>query len=66
MNGHIFAAYLFRTLTSIVVVFQIVLAVGVPWGEMAICGNSPGRLPTKMQVAAVTGFGAIFFLFLIS
>lgn len=46
-------AYIFSALTAVVVVFQLALALGKPWGEMAMGGKFPGRLPPKMRVAAL-------------
>ena len=46
-------AYIFSVLTAAVVSFQLALALGVPWGEMAMGGKFPGRLPPQMRVAAV-------------
>jgi cytochrome bd-type quinol oxidase subunit 2 len=35
------------------VIFQLALALGAPWGEMAMGGKFPGRFPPKMRVAAI-------------
>lgn len=47
------AAYLFSILTLLTVLFQLALAAGAPWGEMAMGGKYPGRFPPPMRVAAV-------------
>jgi len=47
------AAYIFCALTAIVVIFQLALALGAPWGEMAMGGKFPGRFPPKMRFAAL-------------
>ena len=47
------AAYIFCALTAVTIAFQLALALGVPWGEMAMGGKYPGRFPPKMRVAAV-------------
>ena len=47
------AAYIFCAFTIVVVSFQFALALGVPWGEMAMGGKFPGRLPPQMRVAAL-------------
>lgn len=47
------AAYLFSTLAAVLVIFQAALALGVPWGELAMGGKYPGRYPLKMRVAAL-------------
>lgn len=46
-------AYIFSALTAAVVFFQLALALGAPWGEMAMGGKFPGRYPPKMRAAAV-------------
>jgi hypothetical protein len=51
-----FAAYLFSALMSIVMAFQLLLALGVPWGEWAIGGRFPGRLPPFMRWVALLQF----------
>ena len=49
----IYVAYLFSTLIAFVVLFQLALALGAPWGEMALGGKYPGRLPPRMRIAAL-------------
>lgn len=59
------AARVFLALTSVVVVFQLALAAGAPWGELTMGGASPGQLPPRMRAIAATSallliaFGAI-------
>jgi hypothetical protein len=47
------AAVLFATLTVGVVIFQVALALGAPWGEYAMAGRFPGRYPSAMRVGAL-------------
>lgn len=47
------AAVAFTVVTSGVVLFQIALALGAPWGAYAMGGTFPGRYPPAMRVAAV-------------
>ena len=47
------AAYIFSVLTAVVVMFQLALALGAPWGEMAMGGKFPGRFPLQMRLAAL-------------
>lgn len=47
------AAWLFTIATSVVVLFQLALAAGAPWGEWAMGGAYPGQFPPTMRVAAV-------------
>jgi len=49
----IISAYIFSTLTFVVAIFQLALALGAPWGEMAMGGKFPGRFPPQMRVAAL-------------
>lgn len=61
------AAYTFGVLTAIVMLFQLALALGAPWGEMAMGGKYPGRFPPKLRVSAIAqmlllGFTALIVL----
>jgi len=47
------AAILYALVTVGVVVFQLALALGAPWGEYAMGGRYPGTYPQQMRVAAV-------------
>lgn len=47
------AARVFAGLTAIVVLFQLALAAGAPWGAYAMGGAFPGTFPTPMRIAAV-------------
>jgi hypothetical protein len=49
----VFAARLFGLLALVVVLFQLALAAGAPWGALTMGGAFPGRLPAAMRVAAV-------------
>jgi len=33
--------------------FQLSLALGFPWGELAMGGKYPGRFPPKMRIVAI-------------
>ena len=59
------AAYVFTGLTIVVVIFQLALASGVPWGEMAMGGKFPGRFSPKMRVAALVQMALLFFMALV-
>lgn len=56
------AAVLFAVVTAGVIVFQIGLALGAPWGAYAMGGRYPGRYPAGMRVAAVVQAGALVVL----
>jgi len=47
------AAIVFALVTAGVVVFQLALAFGAPWGEYAMGGRYAGTYPREMRVAAV-------------
>ena len=47
------AAYIFGFLTAIVMLFQLALALGAPWGEMAMGGKFPGRFPPMLRISAI-------------
>lgn len=46
------AAYLFTGSIVIVVLFQLALMCGMPWGHLAMGGRYPGRFPPALRVAA--------------
>ena len=47
------AATCYTVISAGVVVFQIALAVGAPWGIYAMGGAFPGQFPPAMRIAAV-------------
>lgn len=47
------AGIVFAVVAGGVIVFQLALALGAPWGAYAMGGAFPGRFPTPMRVAAV-------------
>ena len=59
------AAKVFLALICVVVAFQLALAGGAPWGELAVGGAVRGQLPPRMRAIAfgsavlLTGFGVI-------
>ncbi len=56
------AARLFCALVLLVVVFQVALIAGAPWGHLTMGGAFPGRLPPRGRVGA----GASALLLLLS
>ena len=48
-----FAALLYTIISSGVVVFQIALAAGAPWGAFAMGGAFPGQFPPALRIAAL-------------
>ncbi len=47
------AAIAYAVFAAMLVVFQLALALGAPWGRFAMGGRWPGRLPGRLRVAAV-------------
>lgn len=53
MTTEIIAAFIFTFTTSIVILFQLALALGAPWGAASMGGKYPGVYPPKMRAVAV-------------
>ncbi len=47
------SAYIFLLFATVVSLFQLALALGASWGEMAMGGKIHGRFPLKLRFAAV-------------
>ena len=47
------AAIIYTALAITLVLFQLALAAGAPWGKITMGGLHPGVLPAKLRVAAV-------------
>lgn len=47
------AARVFTAFVALVVVFQLALALGAPWGRLAMGGAFPGVYPPAMRIAAL-------------
>ncbi|WPP51487.1 hypothetical protein [Catalinimonas niigatensis] len=47
------AAIVFTVLIGIVILFQLGLALGMPWGSYAMGGKYPGKFPAFMRVSAL-------------
>jgi hypothetical protein len=47
------AAWIFAALIAVVALFQLALALGAPWGGLAMGGAFPGTYPPAMRVAAL-------------
>jgi hypothetical protein len=59
------AARLFAGLIAAAVFFQLGLAAGLPWGELAWGGAFPGALPARMRVASLAAVAILALLALI-
>ncbi|HVS64961.1 MAG TPA: hypothetical protein VMT85_15820 [Thermoanaerobaculia bacterium] len=53
MNAPQLAAVAYTAATVGACIFQVALASGAPWGELAMGGRFPGRFPPPMRVAAL-------------
>ena len=49
----VLAATIFSVCTTIAVLFQSALALGAPWGHLAMGGRFPGKFPPEVRIAAV-------------
>ena len=58
----ILAAYAFTGMLALLVLFQLALAFGAPWGALAWGGQNKGALPTGFRVAS--GFSVLIYAFL--
>jgi hypothetical protein len=47
------SAIAFSSLIGIVILFQLALAAGMPWGSYAMGGKFPGKYPPAMRFAAL-------------
>jgi hypothetical protein len=47
------AAWLYAIVAAGLMLFQLALAAGAPWGEFAMGGTFPGQFPPTMRVIAV-------------
>ena len=47
------SAIVFTVLTAIVILFQLGLAIGMPWGSASMGGKFPGKYPPKMRIVAI-------------
>ena len=59
------AACIFSFLTVLVMFFQLALALGAPWGEMAMGGKYPGRFPPKLRITAIVQMLLVGFVALV-
>ena len=56
------AALFFGVLIGIVILFQLALAAGMPWGSLAMGGKFPGTFPPAMRATAVVQCALLAFL----
>jgi len=65
MLNSVNAAYLFSVLVVFIMLFQFALALGAPWGELAMGGKYPGRFPLQMRIVALLQVVVLGFIMLI-
>lgn len=53
MNIRRVAAIIYAAVSAGVVVFQVALAAGAPWGAYAMGGAFPGQFPPALRIAAL-------------
>ncbi|WP_339300051.1 hypothetical protein MKY92_07900 [Paenibacillus sp. FSL R5-0623] len=56
------SAIVFTVLIMIVILFQIALAAGLPWGEYAMGGKFPGKYPISMRFACIVQIAILAFM----
>jgi hypothetical protein len=56
------AAWLYAALAAIVVLFQIALALGAPWGHLAMGGRFPGRYTPMLRIGALAQGALLAFM----
>lgn len=59
------AFFTFSFFNTIVVLFQLGLAIGMPWGALSMGGKFPGRQPLSMRIVAIVNILLLCFLNLI-
>jgi hypothetical protein len=59
------AATIFGILIGVVILFQLALAAGMPWGHLAMGGRYPGIFPPAMRLAALVQIGILALMILI-
>ncbi|HEX7172222.1 MAG TPA: hypothetical protein VF365_06400 [Candidatus Limnocylindria bacterium] len=59
------AAVVALVLLAVIVVFQLALALGAPWGAAAWGGQNPGVLPTRLRVASAVAALVVYPLIIV-
>lgn len=59
------SVFVFTLLTIIVIIFQLCLAAGLPWGSASLGGRYPGKYPPKMRVVAIMNAFILIFIAII-
>lgn len=59
------SAVIFAVLIAAVMLFQLMLALGMPWGNLAMGGRYPGKFPPAIRIVAFFQISILGFLALI-
>ncbi len=60
------SAIIYAILNCIVILFQLGLAIGMPWGVASMGGKFPGKYPPKMRIVALINIILLsFFTFVV-
>ena len=59
------AAVIYAILMSIVMLFQLALTLGVPWGEASMGGKFKGKYPPKMRVVSFVNMLVLWFIMIV-
>ena len=59
------AAIIYAVLMVIVILFQLALTLGAPWGEASMGGKFKGKYPPKMRVVSLVNSLVLVFLLLV-
>lgn len=49
----IISAYVFAILSFVIILFQLGLTIGMPWGAASMGGKFPGKYPPRMRVVSL-------------
>ncbi|HCY75386.1 MAG TPA: hypothetical protein DHV28_05655 [Ignavibacteriales bacterium] len=49
----IFSAYVFAMFSFVIILFQLGLTIGMPWGAASMGGKYPGKYPPRMRVVSL-------------
>ena len=60
------AALVYGSVSLGVILFQLALAAGAPWGAYAMGGAFPGQFPPELRIAAVVQAGILALLALVT
>lgn len=56
------SAIIFTLFSAVLVLFQIGLTLGLPWGEASMGGKFPGKYPPKMRIVSLINCFVLSFI----